>query len=455
MTDNRAVSDIGEGGGYGVVYVPAYRLRYDNQYMASVENEVTAAKIFQLRGNVYAAGVERKQKNLLFSEEPTIEVLGPDGEVDEDLQTKLTMMMESPDVDYKIRMAQGWADVFWYGMSVYNWVWGFDNNEYTLTSLVKLPAYSFDTPKTGVVLSHSPILQGVTLSADAQGRPLLGAEIEFWQRQSVLMSAPVKLDSKNLCWVKDPSCDGLAGDAIIRPLIPVFEMLSFTWNSEMQFINRVGAPPLFIKITSPQAANQANGMVSDVDYANNLLSNWGKDSQYQIRSNFELIGYPGSAATDRNPALEVADALHWLIIDYMTPSSFVDPKSGQILGGSRSGAIELFQDYIQGVHRWLESEFNRILARYLEVNGYGGWRARIMYPMRGEDKSDVMLQQAMAGARLGVLDFNEVRERLEAVDVDDDTRDDITRFWQSNKPQPPGSELESPSPEKKELNKPN
>jgi len=45
-------------------------------------------------------------------------------------------------------------------------------------------------------------------------------------------------------------------------------------------------------------------------------------------------------------------------------------RHGQILGGARTGAMEIFQSYVAGQHRWLTSQFNKILAYYLEQNGY-------------------------------------------------------------------------------------
>jgi len=137
------------------------------------ETDVTAAKIYKLRGNVYARGVATKLRNLVFAEDPIIEVLDADNNIDEKLQTKLTRMFSAPKVSLAANMRVAFDDSFWYGAGIFNPVWKYEGPEYKLMELNHIPAHTLDTLPPGYKL-YSNILQGIVLDDSGQ--------IRFFQR---------------------------------------------------------------------------------------------------------------------------------------------------------------------------------------------------------------------------------------------------------------------------------
>jgi hypothetical protein len=395
----------------GIVYVASPKL-WQNV-------DITAEKMNNLRSNPYAAGLASKQRNLVFSKRPYIEVYDQNNDIDEKLQTHLTLMMESPEVDYISKMIIAFDEVFFEGMGIFNWVWERVGNEYRLTQLNHLPSHSFDKPNTsaGQRKIYSQILRGVTLGPDGK--------IQFWQNDGISLT-PVEISRENLFWIKDPIKIDLAGDPSLRPLVAIIEMLSFSWGAEMQFVNRAGAPPLFIKISNPQGKTEANGNVGDVEYAETILAGWGKDNQYPIRGNMELI-FPN--ITDTGVMREIIDVLHWVLIDYFSPSSAIQTKDATTIGGSSGPQMELLLAYIDGIHRWLEQGFNLILQRYLDANNYKGYSAKFVIPSISTDQSQKKLQEAQIGYISKTLHPNEVRNRLDAEGLDDDALQQIKAAW--------------------------
>jgi hypothetical protein len=190
--------------------------------------------------------------------------------------------------------------------------------------------------------------------------------------------------------------------------VPIFEMLKYAWNTQMQQVNRTGAKILFIKVIDPQPASAKNGNVSDVKYANKLLQKWGKDTAFQLRGNMELID-PGIKDDSNN--LEIIDALNRMIIDYVTPTSLIAREGGGISGTERQRE-ELLLKYITGVHTWLEDQFEMLLNRYLEYNEYKDYTLQIHIPSPSIDRSEIELKQAVEGFKAKALTINEIRNRL-------------------------------------------
>jgi hypothetical protein len=380
------------------------------------EQDITAQKLYNLKDNVYAMGVAAKQKNLIHSDVGFIEALNPQGEVDEKLQNRLTeIFLDNPEVDFNSRAVQGTDGRFWFGLPIFNQVWEFEGSEYVLKQLTGLPEESFDTAPPGAKRVYSPILKGVYMND--QG------EIEFWQRDGI-KPKPEKLDTASIFIIRDPHTKELTGRPIIKPLVPVLEMLSFTWNAQMQAANRIGAPIMFLKITDPKK--------DDIAYGEMVLQKWGKDNQFPLRANMEPI-FPN--ITDRVITTQIIDALNWMIIDYMTPSSFISKGSGTLIGGSDAEQGIFLRKYIMGHRNWVCGGLNQLLKRYLVANRYEGFKAVFKYPELSEDKSLIKLQQAQVGAATFTLEPNEVRERLEAAGVDDDYLPQIKAKWDALKPQ--------------------
>ena len=56
--------------------------------------------------------------------------------------------------------------------------------------------------------------------------------------------------------------------------------------------------------------------MGDIEYGQEFLQKWGKDTSFLLRDNMEIIELN---LKDANNNLEIIDALNFILIDYMTP----------------------------------------------------------------------------------------------------------------------------------------
>jgi len=183
-------------------------------------------------------------------------------------------------------------------------------------------------------------------------------------------------------------------------------MLDFSWQAQLQKVNRIGAPILFMEIEDPSE--------DDIAYGQKFLDNWGKNSGMQIRPNMKLI-IPD--LKDNSSAIDTINALSKMVVDYFTPASLI-AKDGTLIGGSSAAEQELLLSYIRGTHSWITESFEQLLQTYLEGNAYQGYTARIYIPSPSIDKSEIWMKQALALGQLvkdgvTVADENEFRNLLE------------------------------------------
>ncbi len=389
--------------------------------------DITAEKLYKLRGNLHGRGPIDKLTNEIFPDDPTIEAVDKEGNPAPDLARELTQMVLAEAVDVLTKMRLAFSDRCWMGAGIFNWVWEKVGSKYVLTQLVHLQARSFDTLPPGSVTVYSPILQGVHLNRDTK-------EIEFWQRQGLALQ-PTKLDSRGIFMVLDPADGEIAGDPLVRPVAPFLEMLAFTYNATMQWVNQLAVPPLFIKIVGPKAASPLNGNVGDVEYAKLILQHGGKDTRFPLRENMELI-WP-TAGDSSQSIVEIINLLVKAIVDYTSPSNQL-AKSGTLIGGSTQPEANLMKTYIRGHHRWIESAFNRILKRYCDVNGYTekGFSARFVIPTPDGDKSTLKLLQAKEGREARTISKNEHRALIEHDAVSAEEATEYADDWASSAPAP-------------------
>jgi len=397
----------------GVVYLSST----GGIYTAS---KLDAEKLKNFSKNAYGAGVAGKHRNLIFSEKYYIEVLNPKGEPDPELAQHLTKMCDSAGVNLWAKMRLAWTDVFWYGMSLFNPVWDYTLvpnphgtgkvTEYRLLKLRHLPAESFATAPYGRMNIYSEILKGVTISPET-------GEVEYYQTLenaidrmpgSGAFTSAAMLQKKltHVFTVIDPASGELAGTPIIEPIIPFMMMLDFTWQAQMQKVNRIGAPILFLEITD------ASG--DDIEYGQKFLANWGKQSGMQIRTNMKLI-IPD--LKDSSTAIDTINVLCKMVVDYFSPASLIS-KDGTLIGGSSSSEQELMLSYIRSTHTWIIESFEQLLQTHLEANLYTGYTAKLYIPSPSVDKAEIWIKQAITLGRLvdagvTVAHPNEFRDLLE------------------------------------------
>jgi hypothetical protein len=365
--------------------------------------KIDTVKITDLIDNIYVQGVIQKQLNLIFQDKYTIEVKDvKNKKVDEEMSNALMDMCETKSVRLWAQMQKAYVSKFLWGIHLVNPIWGVDElaetNEIRLLQLRHLPSETFKTAPAGEQYTYSQILPGITLDTKN--------EMVFWQE---LKPGETPVQLKNVFYIKNPSDRGLAGDPIIVPMIPIIEMLKFTWNTEMQQVNRIGAKILFIKVTNPQPASTRNGNKGDIDYANAIIQNWGKDTAFQLRENMELIDLN---LKDDSNNLDIIEALSNIIIGYVSPAEFIGNKNETRIGGNDNAQKELLDNYIKGIHQWLSEQFEMLLMRYLEYNQYTGYSVTIKIPPPMHDSRDEMRKDAEAGFLTQVLDQNEIRRLL-------------------------------------------
>lgn len=357
--------------------------------------EITVENLLKYKDNIYGSSVAQKQLNLIFPDKPTIEVKDPNGEKDEDLEKILMQQFEASKMF--AAMKQFWIDEFWFGASFFNPVWKLKGSEYILSELRHLPAPSFWKSPEGLQNKYSELLKGVWLN-EATG------EVELYQ---TVQDKTTKLN--NVVMLKDPTEESISGKPRVVPLVPVFNMLSFSWKAFMQRINRVGSPVLFLRIENPQPANDRNGNIDDITYANMVVQNWGKDTAYVIRENMSFVD---PMLSDSNISAEIISMLQNLVIQFMSPASFIS-KEGSIIGSSSLPEQDLMLQYIEGEHGRIADSFEPFLYRYLEYNEYPvGYTVNIWLPSPNIDRTEMDIKKAEAGFNVKAMSLNERRELL-------------------------------------------
>ncbi len=339
--------------------------------------EINVETINKLRDDIYIAGVINKQKNLIFNGQYTIEVTDTKTKkVDEELSNNMMVMCENKYVSLWENMSWTYENLFTWGISTFNPVWGIDKElgtgEYRLLKLNRRPPETFKTkpksPTSGSDLIYSPLLQGIV--------PDKNGELEFWQEPE-LGKDPVLI--KNIFYVKNPADRGFAGNPIIIPCVSILGMLGFTWNTQMEQVNRVGAKILFMRVKNPQGAGTRNNNIGDNEYANSIIKNWGKDTAFVLRENFEIEDIK---LTDDSSNLEVIGVLSDLISEYVNPASFIASRQETRLGGNDNAKLEMHDNHIKGWHSILAKQFERLLMRYFEYNQFekGRYTLKIRIP---------------------------------------------------------------------------
>lgn len=122
---------------------------------------------------------------------------------------------------------------------------------------------------------------------------------------------------------------------------------------------------------------------------------------------------------DDSNNLDIINALHSTLIDFISPSSLIVGKGG-LVGSSDKHREQVRSNYIEGIHTWLESTFETIPQQYLDSNGYEGYTARIHLLAPGIDKSDLKAKQADSLSKTQSGFKNEMRVLLGQSELDEE-----------------------------------
>jgi hypothetical protein len=396
----------------GVVYLSSL----GGVYQPSTIDGIRIAKI---RRNIYWADTINKLEQLIFQVKPAIKVLNPEEQKDErttKLEKSFRKMLKAPDVQFWGKIPVSWKDAAEWGGSVFNPVWKNEGNEYVLKKLRHLQSESFILQPYSRPIVYSDVLKGIVPGPDDT--------IEFYQTinaidASVLSPSAIKnLQTKleNIFFVKQPTSEGVAGTPLLLPMVPIISMLDFTWQAQIQKVNRIGAPILFLKITNPQG--------DDIAYGQKFLQNWGKNTSYQLRPNFELI-IPD--LKDNSSALDTIDALAKLCIRFQTPASMIS-KDGTLIGGSSKPELEMVYNYVRTQHEWLSDAWDPLLQVKLDAEGYEGYTVSLDWPTPSIDKSDLYISLIEKGFNTRTLSLNERRNLAKMAGAKVEELDDAGRL---------------------------
>jgi hypothetical protein len=354
---------------------------------------ITAEKLKKYMKNYYGAGITRKLRALFFGDVLEIAVEDEDGYVDEDLTTEIENMCKAKGVRLYDKIKIDWSDRFWFGESFFNTVWQQDGARYYIEKIRRLPPESFDTAPTDIDDGDvaGAILKGVVYKTKDQ-------EIHYYQTNSDGDTNELQ----EIHAIKNPTCTEVAGEPEILPLTSILTMLDFAWKSQMQTVNRIGAPIMMLRIVNPTK--------DDIEYGRKVVRNWGKDTAFVLRDNMEVVNLPMKEGT---VSLDTIDRLSDMVLDYWVPTSMI-AKEGSLISNGGGSELELLYTYIAGIHRDIESAWEEILQQYLDANGYEGYRINLTIPDPVVNNQELKIKQAEVGDSTGTLDINEIRERLGA-----------------------------------------
>lgn len=383
--------------------------------------EIDAKKIYELTENVYISGSIRQLINLILSGDIQVSVYNETDDVDEEVSRKLNRMFHSADCNITALCRTAINDLFTWGISPYNWVWERVNGEIVCTEINHLHPFTFRQYPIGRTNTrvYGRLLHGIYYDT-------VDGQIHYCQTNNV--NQIVELDRRNLFIIKDSSATTPDGDSIILPTAPIAEFLDYAWNALGQQMYRTGAPIMFITVTNPQPTTMINGeyIEGDVEYANKVLANWGKDTQYILRDNMTIntidVKEGSLAIVSINKANET-------IRDYISPVGLLG-KDGTLIAGNSNASLRLINNHIRGWINLLETSLRELPNYYLRANGYPEtYHAEITIPTNSIEDTAGKINQANLLATTGTGTVNEVRELLGLEGISTDEMKAMKEEW--------------------------
>lgn len=363
--------------------------------------------------------VEKMDRNrvLVFSDGYKITVRDSEGEEDAELSDLVRERFDA--VNLFGVMQSAWLDVNEWGPAIISPGWGVVGTEQVPTELRRLPPSTFTTAPYGINnVIYNEILRGIT--KDSNG------DVVFYQTiPPTNQPKPVK----NVILMQEPSDHILGGVSKILPLVSMVGMLSFCYTAQMQKVNRVGAPILWMRLNEPVIKDNNR---DDIKLANRIVKNFGKNTGWTIRGNFEPIT---PDLKESASAIETIAAIEKRIDDYLNPASMMK-KDQASMGGNAAAQEDIVLLWIKGEHRKIEGWFTPLLQEYLDRNAYEGYTVELDLLEPQPDRTTIELQQASVGFATKCLTVNELRQRLGAPEITPAEQADLLDAYQAITPPP-------------------
>jgi hypothetical protein len=197
--------------------------------------------------------------------------------------------------------------------------------------------------------------------------------------------------------MKPPGRDfDICGMPLFYSLVPWFNKHNFAWIAQMQSVSRVGAPSIFLRVK--------NWTEKQGQLAKNILRNWGKNTNFSVPENFEVIEI-GKEVNDI--ALKSIEAINKEFSTHFSPSDAIS-SDGNLIGGSDTAKGDLYDNYTEGWRKVVIDRFQPILQEILDCNGYSNLKAYIKFPATNKN-TQLDLLQAQDAADRKVISKNEYR----------------------------------------------
>ena len=385
----------------------------------------TAKTLYEISDNLYVSGPIQQITNLALAGQVTITVYDGNGDEIGEATKRLNTMFDQPKCSLSHTARAALPDMLLWGPSIYNQVWTRENGELVCKELIRLHPYTFANPPSsgsvGSNLIYGRILQGIIYNT-------LDRTTHYYQTQTN-GGSPVELPAESLFVMKDPADNYPDGESVIYSVAPIVAFLNYAWNTLGQQMFRTGAPLMFIKIENPQPAKVINGVAieSDVEYAQKILANWGKDTGYTLRSNFTLEKVEVKEGSLAITSVKLGSET---ITNYLNPAGMIG-KEGTLISGNSNAQLKLLNNYIVGMITMLEHQLSELPNYYLKHNAFpSDYYATVTIQHTSIEDESINLQKAQLGATNRSLTVNEARKLLGFEPVNDEDIDKMNGEWE-------------------------
>jgi SOS response regulatory protein OraA/RecX len=377
--------------------------------------KVDTRLVENLSENALLAEPANNLRNLIFRGPAQVTVYDPEGETDNDLSKMALTIYEKCDLYIAHQTVlfdegKGGCSVWSPGWGNIDGVKGACPNQFQ-----NLPWNSFRELAPGYVDVYNDVMPGIVYNRTEKWTDDDGIEhtgkVHAYQTPDD-RSTPTEI--KNFVIIKDPVSPKPAGKPGWLPVFSLINNYNYADKIINMKLNREGAPSIFPYVEKITAANK--------EYVEALAQKWGTNTSFILT---ESMDFKDPKMVLSNIAPERQAELKRRIYSFFNPATFIQ-KEGNSIGGSDSGGMELIYNYVDTTLTWIEQQITKCtIQKWLDDNGYIGYRAEIKHPRPSVKKDAQILAEVAELAKNGWIDANEARQALPNTDLGDWTPEQI------------------------------
>ncbi len=356
-------------------------------------------------------------------------------ELTEDENKKLLSKLETLDrrLHTNILCAQAMYDVVTYGSAIFELTWTEDNDGYIIPDVLqRLPAESFRQAPPGVVGNKERYVIGNILKGIVFDKQT--STYQYWQLQDQYGSTgiPIQIPTDQIIHIKDARSSYVDGEPYLAGITSTIAQLEFVRKRLMQTVSRVGSPrqtatvgipPSYIKmmetsqvpinVTSavPGATNSPlDTMLTDLwEMARVVVENQNSDQAIAVPEGIKIDWE--RPAIPFNP-MEVDQYLIKEAIYHIFPRDILEIAT-QAISTSANPLLELLKMMVQGWQSLCSLSFeNQVWTRFLELNGYEGYRIELDWANLIPPNQQLIESLALQKFNLHIITLNECRSEI-------------------------------------------